>query len=130
MSNEALLGHGPGAPFSYQGRGRFADAAGEDAVLSAMYLLLSTAPGEDPMRPEFGCRVWELVFMADTPALAPLAARYVRDALARWEPRVIVDNVTATSDGDGGYVVSLTYRLITSNSPRNQVFTFNGKGGE
>lgn len=128
MSDSRFLGRGPGAPFSYQGRGRFGDVAGEDAVLAGLVLLLSTAPGEDPMRPAFGCRVWELVFMADNQMLAPLAGQYIRDAIARWEPRVIVDGVRCIADGEGGYLVALDYRTITANTPRNQVFTFSGRG--
>lgn len=125
---KSFLGRGPGTPLKYEGRGRFADMHGEDAVEGAMRLVLSTAPGEDPMRPAFGCRVWELVFLTDNGALAPLAAEYVAEALARWEPRVIVDGVTAVPDGAGGYVVSLDYRTIDANTPRNKVFTFSGKG--
>ena len=54
-------------------------------------VVLATAPGERVMRPQFGCRIWDLLFEPVTANLLGLMAQAVRDALAQWEPRVEVD---------------------------------------
>ena len=45
------------------------------------------------MRPQFGCRIWDLLFEPVTANLLGLMAQAVRDALAQWEPRIEVEDV-------------------------------------
>ena len=47
------------------------------------------------MRPEFGCRVHDLIFAPNDATTKGLAAYYVEDALAMWEPRIQVPEVSA-----------------------------------
>jgi hypothetical protein len=78
------------------------------------------------MRPQFGCRIWELLFEPITPNLIGLIAQAVRDAIAQWEPRVEVENVVPVPDeNDGGLVrVAITYRVRSTNDRRNLVYPF------
>jgi len=49
----------------------------EDAVRQSVWLILATAPGERVMRPDFGCRIHDLLFAtasATTIGLAALAS--------------------------------------------------------
>lgn len=103
---------------------RLTDTA-ED-IERSMRIVLMTAPGERVMRPRFGCEIWDLLFEPITPGLFGLIADAVYEALGQWEPRVVVDTVTPTSDpADHGLVrVHVEYRVRTTNEPRNLVFPF------
>lgn len=92
----------------------------------SMAVVLATAPGERLMRPEFGCRIWELMFEPVTPNLLGLMAEAVRDALAQWEPRVVVENVDTRPSADDAALVTITvtYRVKATNDRRNLVYPF------
>jgi phage baseplate assembly protein W len=89
-------------------------------------LVLMTAPGERLMRPQFGCRIWDLLFEPVTPNLLGLIATAVRDALAQWEPRIDVEEVTPVADpAESSLVrVGITYRVRATNDRRNLVYPF------
>jgi phage baseplate assembly protein W len=63
-------------------------------------LLLGTVPGERLMRPDYGSHLHRLLFAPNDQTTAGLAIHYVRQALARWEPRVEVEEVDADPDPD------------------------------
>jgi phage baseplate assembly protein W len=88
--------------------------------------VLLTAPGERLMRPQFGCRIWDLLFEPITPNLLGLIAEAVRDALAQWEPRIEVDDVQPSADetDDGMVRIMISYRVRATNDRRNLVYPF------
>lgn len=92
----------------------------------SMAVILSTAPGERVMRPEFGCKIWDLVFEPVTANLLGLMAQVVREALAQWEPRVIAEDVQAMPDANDSTLVTIhvTYRVKATNDRRNLVYPF------
>ena len=119
-----VLGTGLAFPLGVDDRGRIALARDEIDVEQAIRIILSTAPGERPMRPEFGCAVHDCVFErieADTLARIDQA---VRVALDRWEPRVAIEDIVFESRREGELLVHLRYRLRASNDVRNLVFPF------
>lgn len=85
----------------------------EAAVRQAILLLLSTAPGERVMRPDFGCSLRKLVFSPNDETTAGLAIHYVRQALNRWEPRVEIVKLDANNSEGGGsrLTIELEYRI-------------------
>lgn len=89
-------------------------------------IVLSTAPGERVMRPQFGCRIWELLFEPVTPNLLGLIVQAVRQALAQWEPRIHVEDVDPVPDPDEPSLVRIgvTYRIRATNDRRNLVYPF------
>ncbi|UMG91019.1 GPW/gp25 family protein [Nocardioides sp. TF02-7] len=122
----SFVGRGFRWPLRVDQTGAIEMAEGPDSLDRAIVLVLMTAPGERLMRPEFGCRIWELLFEPVTGNLLGLIAQYVRDALARWEPRVEVDDVVPTPDPDNGSLVriAVTYRVRSTNDRRNLVYPF------
>jgi phage baseplate assembly protein W len=119
-----VLGSGLAFPLGVDDRGRIALAHDETDVEQAIRIILSTAPGERPMRPEFGCAVHECVFErieADTLARIDQAVRF---ALDRWEPRIVVDDIAFESRREGELLVHLRYRLRATNDVRNLIFPF------
>ncbi len=92
----------------------------------SMAVVLATAPGERVMRPQFGCRIWDLLFEPVTPNLLGLMAQAVRDALAQWEPRVTIESVDPVPDSNDSalVVIDVTYRVKATNDRRNLVYPF------
>jgi phage baseplate assembly protein W len=122
----SFIGRGFAWPMTVDHTGsiKLTDAA-ED-IDRSISIVLATAPGERLMRPEFGCRIWDLLFEPVTPNLLGLIAEAVRDALAQWEPRIELDAVTPVPDpNDGALVrVHIEYRVRATNDRRNLVYPF------
>jgi len=57
-----FIGRGFSFPMRVDQSGSLAMTAGSDDINSSIRMVLTTAPGERLMRPEFGCRIWELLF--------------------------------------------------------------------
>ena len=100
--------------------------SGPEEIDSALRLILSTAPGERVMRPDFGCGIWDLLFSPVEPNVLGLMAQTVREAIARWEPRVELEDVQASPDPARSELVSIqvTYSIRSTNDRRNLVFPF------
>ena len=119
-----VLGSGLAFPLGVDDRGRIALAREEIDVEQAIRIILSTAPGERPMRPEFGCAVHDCVFeRIDADTLARID-RAVRFALDRWEPRIDIEDIGFEIRREGELLVHLRYRLRATNDVRNLVFPF------
>jgi phage baseplate assembly protein W len=106
--------------------GRIALVTRDREIEQAIRLILGTACGERPMRPDFGCRVHDHVFGSATSTTAGQIAFDVRESLERWEPRIDVGSVTVdfTSIGEGEVRVDVSYIVRGLNDPRNLVFPF------
>ena len=125
MASE-ILGSGLAFPLQVDRRGALALAHDETDVDQAIHLILATAPGERPMRPEFGCGVHEFVFETIDAGTVARMETEIRDALDRWEPRVEVADVTFDLDGAGRgeLVIEIAYRVRATNHMRNLVHPF------
>jgi len=135
-----FLGTGWKFPPRIDARGRIELVSQEQDIEEAIQMIMLTNKGERPMRPEFGSELSRLVFAPINTATAGLAARYVREALARWEPRIRVTNVYVQPDPgqkdryDPGHenrlLISIDYTIPATNSDRNLVFPFYTIPGE
>jgi uncharacterized protein len=121
-----FIGRGFSWPMGVDHTGSIKLTEGPDDLDRSMRIVLMTAPGERVMRPQFGCRIWDLLFEPVTPNLLGLIAEAVRDALAQWEPRVEVDEVTPEADDDDHALVriAVSYRVRATNDRRNLVYPF------
>lgn len=127
MSDPAdFVGRGIAWPLGVDQAGSIATSAGEDGIASAMRMILSTAPGERLMRPQFGCKIWNLLFEPINANTMGLMAEAVREAMSRWEPRVVIDDVRVEPDRGaiGKVVIHIDYTNKTTNDRRNLVFPF------
>lgn len=93
--------------------GGMAMVEGTAAVRQAVFLLLSTRPGERVMRPEYGCHLDRLQFAPNDETTAGLAIHYVRQSLMRWEPRIEILFLDAVAHGSdpGRLEILLEYRV-------------------
>jgi phage baseplate assembly protein W len=124
--SEEFIGKGLGFPLRTDVTGGLALVAREREIEEAIRIVLATAPGERPMRPEFGCRIHDYVFAPADESTAGLVAYEVRDALRRWEPRVEVAQVLVHPDPDQQALlwIDVEYTIRHTNDPRNLVFPF------
>src|SRR5215213_7619624 len=113
-------------PVALDRRGRLALTSGFESIERSIRLILQTARGERVMRPQFGSDLHKLVFAENNATTAGLADFYVRQALARWEPRIDVENVDVsfTEADRGALVLNILYRIKATNDRRNLVFPF------
>jgi len=126
MSGADFVGQGWSWPAGVGHRGGIALVSGDSELGQAIRLILGTALGERPMRPEFGCGIHDLVFDPSDSTLAGLVAHEVRASLLRWEPRVDVEDVQVTFDPDrpGLALIDVSYLVRTTNDRRNLVVPF------
>jgi len=121
-----LIGSGLAFPMHADQRGGLALARGVDDIEQAISLILGTAPGERPMRPEFGCAVHEVVFDSIDAAIIGKVHTAVHQALERWEPRIeVVDlDVEQSEQHAGTLLVDITYRVRATSGLHNLVYPF------
>jgi Bacteriophage baseplate protein W len=121
-----LIGSGLAFPLHADQRGALALARGVDDIEQAIALILGTAPGERPMRPEFGCAVHDVVFDTIDAALVGKVQTAVHEALERWEPRIdVVELDVEPSEEDAGrLLVGITYRVRATSRLHNLVYPF------
>lgn len=121
-----LIGRGWAFPPQIDNRGQLALTQGDSEIQQAIQIILSTSPGERVMRPDFGCRIQELVFAPNNLETCALAERYVREALGRWEPRINLTKVKAEPhyENNGVLMIEVSYSIKTTQDPRSLVFPF------
>jgi uncharacterized protein len=127
--SEEFIGAGWAFPVRTDPTGRIALASHERDIEESIELILSTAFGERPMRPEFGCAIHDYVFAGIDPEMITRIGVAVRESLVRWESRISVEDVRVTvprsEPGDQGLVhIEIRYSVGNTNSPRNLVFPF------
>ncbi|MDR1735337.1 MAG: GPW/gp25 family protein [Oscillospiraceae bacterium] len=106
--------------------GRVRLALYEQDIKQAIHIILSTRLGERLMRPEFGSRLHEYVFAADSYGTRARIREAAEEALGLWEPRIT--NIEAEADfpqgSSGGFRLDIKYTVRSTNSPFNLVYPF------
>jgi uncharacterized protein len=121
-----FVGAGWNFPLQVDATGGIALATQARDIEQAIELILRTAPGERPMRPEFGCRIQDHLFSPTNTTTAASIAHDVRSALELWEPRIDVEDVRVGFDQQelGTFYIDVGYRIRGYNDSRNLVFPF------
>ena len=90
-----------------------------DSVRQQLQVILSTRPGEQLMRPEFGGGLDRLLHEPNTVATRRQIRDLVTDALTRWERRIILDGVEVWEvvDQPSWVRVEIAYRLARTGAP-------------
>lgn len=80
--------------------------------------ILTTPVGSRVMRRDYGSRLFELVDRPLTPALKTDLYAATAEALARWEPRLVLDRVTAAAaPGTGRLSLTIEGRYRPTGTP-------------
>lgn len=121
-----FLGTGWAFPVGVDARGRIGLARQERDIEEAMLIILLTPKGQRVMRPEFGCQIHDLIFAPNDTTTAGLAAYYVEEALAMWEPRITVLRVDAQPNPEETeqLLITIHYEIKATHDSRSLVFPF------
>jgi phage baseplate assembly protein W len=116
MTETDLYGKGVSFPLRVGPDGGIVWSTGELNVRECICTILRTAPGERVERPTFGCGLDQILFEPNSTATLRLIQDRVTNAISLWEPRVSLNNVTATVNAtDARDVdVTITYTLIAT----------------
>ena len=119
-----IVGRGFAFPLGVDDHGRLSLVGGAADIEQAMQLIMDTAPGERPMRPEFGCAVHNYVFeQVDAPTIGRVEDA-IRAALDRWEPRITVEFLDFDTSNTEVLLIDIRYRIKATNDVRNLVYPF------
>lgn len=106
--------------------GAIALSSGDDDIDESIRIILQTRKGERVMRPDFGCGIHDYTFTVVNATTRTLIETSVLEALRKWEPRIEVQDVTASPANldEGRLDVSIDYRVRSTNTETNLVYPF------
>jgi len=83
------------------------------------------------MRPDFGCGIYDFVFAPINTATIAMIESSIREALTAWEPRAELTKVDISTDeaDEGKLLISIDYRVRSTNNEFNLVYPFYLTGG-
>ena len=121
-----ILGSGLAFPLTVDRRGAIALVGGRDDIEQALAIILGTAPGERPMRPEFGCEIHDLVFDTIDAATVGRIETAINAAIVRWEPRIELTEIDfdLSRAREGVLEITIGYRILATNQAHNLVYPF------
>lgn len=91
----------------------------EASVRQSIRIILSTRPGEQLMRPEFGAGLDRLLHAPNNLATRRQIRDWVMDSLGRWERRILLDRVEVFEVPlqPSDLRLEIAYRLARSGTP-------------
>jgi len=111
-------------------RGRLPYPTLETSVRESIRVILSTRPGEQLMRPDFGAGLDRLLHEPNTLATRRAIRDLVQASLARWERRILLDRVEVWEvAGEPSHVsVEIAYRLARTRAAATMKLTVQLEG--
>ena len=126
MVRQHFLGRGWPFPMRPAAGGSLALVEGDSKISQSIWLILSTAPGERVMRPDFGTGLSALLFAPNSTELAATTQVLVQGALTQWLGRLItVDTVEVTAI-DSAIQITVGYTIIRSQTREQATFQREG----
>ena len=104
-------------PFRIDGRGRTADATGDEHIRHMIEQLLFTSPGERVNRPTFGTGLQQLVFTPNSDELATAVEFMVQGALQEWLGELIQVEAVNVESTDARLQITVQY-VVRRNQQR------------
>lgn len=91
-----------------------------ESVRQNLRVILSTRPGEQLMRPEYGAGLVDFIGEPDTIATRRRIRDRVTEGIARWEPRIDVSRVAldALPGAAGQLRIEIAYRIRRTGETR------------
>jgi hypothetical protein len=94
----------------------------EESISQMIRVILLTRPGEQLRRPEFGAGLTRFLNEPNTLDTRRVIRAVVIEALAKWEPRMLVEDVDVTEVPDQPTVIriSITYQVRRTGQHQQQ----------
>jgi uncharacterized protein len=127
MANDRdFLGKGLRFPVSVNLNGGVSSSQYEENIRQCIFIVLGTAPGERINRPDFGCRIHDLMFSPNNGMTAAMAEVYCEEAIYKYEPRIekVVCRAGPNPDEPNRLDVRIEYVIAGKHDKRNLVFPF------
>ena len=125
MPKQDFVGSGFAFPMDIDDQGGIRMVGGTDNIDRSIRLIMGTAYGERPMRPDFGCGIHDLLFDSTSLELLGQVQAQVVASLRRWETRADILDVSATYGDDPTVInIQVTYRIKGNYDPRNLLVPF------
>ena len=111
-----IFGRGFAFPPRLGPDGRFEWSEGPANIRDSIRVILMTELQERLMLPDFGCGLRSFLFEPNIVTTHRLIEDRARRALATWEPRISVEDLTVEPDPEDqdGAILSLTYQLVAT----------------
>jgi phage baseplate assembly protein W len=121
-----FLGKGWRFPVAVNLTGGISSSSFDENVRESIFVILGTAPGERVNRPDFGCRIHDLMFAPNNDETAARAEYYCEEALHKYEKRVEHVKCTAvpSKDEPSRLDVRITYQIAGKSDKKNLVYPF------
>jgi phage baseplate assembly protein W len=121
-----IIGQGWSFPIKVNANGGLDWSNGPDRIQAAIWIILSTSPGERLMMPDFGAGIKDYVFQSNSASVRNQLVNAIQKALVQWEPRIQLVSVTATTSPDQASLVliSIDYQINDTNELYNMVYPF------
>lgn len=125
-TDREFLGRGWRFPVAVNLTGGVSTSAVEENIRESIFIILGTAPGERLNRPQFGCRIHDLMFAPNNAVTAALAEHYCEEALYKFEPRIDDVDVSARPNPSESnrLDIRINYFIAETNDERNLVYPF------
>ena len=125
MQTQEQLGQGWAFPLQVNVQGGVQSSTSHGNIAESIQIILRTQLGERVYRPDFGSRLGELIFAPMNTQTLLLIRLYTQEALEKWEPRIIIDDIRTEPDPVKGRVdVILTYHAKDEYEKRSLVYPF------
>jgi phage baseplate assembly protein W len=90
----------------------------ENAIKRSVRNLLQTNNFERPFHSEIGSQIRALLFEPASPVLNTMLKRVITDTITTFEPRVVVNSVTVSSNADNNSLnVTLIFTIVNTVNP-------------
>ena len=127
----SFLGRGWGFPPAFSvSTGGVGMTSDEEDIEKSLEILLSTAPGERILRPDYGCNLEALVFEPLSTTLKTYVQGVIEQAILHFEPRISLEavDILPVPEGEGRIDIRIDYTVRTTNSRYNFVYPFYSEG--
>lgn len=125
-SEREFLGKGWRFPVAVNLTGGTSTSAYEENVRESIFVILGTAPGERVKRPDFGCRIHDLMFAPNNDETAARAEYYCEEAIYKYEPRIadVTCKAMPNAAEPNRLDVKITYVIAGKSEKKNLVYPF------
>lgn len=126
MNGNNIIGTGWSFPIKVNAKRGLDWSTGPDRIQAAIWIILSTSPGERLMLPAFGAGIKDYVFESNSELVCARLQSAIQNALTQWEPRIQVVSVQASPSADQAslVLVSIDYQINDTNELYNMVYPF------
>jgi phage baseplate assembly protein W len=124
MADRPFLGKGWRFPVAINLTGGLSSSQLEESVRESIFIVLGTAPGERVQRPQFGCRIHDLMFDPNNSITAARAEYFCEEALFKYEPRLKDVTVKAEPNAvePNRLDIRITYQIVGESTKKNLVY--------